>query len=328
VNITNSSIQLVGSSSIAPPPSLSTAAFAYNSSTFTATWTYAISLPLNKYQLSIPATAVTSKASGQQLDGEFTTGSSLLPSGDGTTGGNFNFRFNILPGDVEQHGTVTAQEAIDVRNHYLQFTTTPGYSVFMDTIAKGRITGLDYNNIVAAINTTLPAADPTPLVQPSAMLGAVGLVLASADLGQSAFVSPTVSTGFTGLPVPTLSLPAPITSSSPATIPSTTPTPAAAIVTTTLTSAPAPATGVLATPPLSTTAPASTTIASGQGARPLAASPGSRTMPGTTTLAPPADAATPNSAHATHGGAAGLDLAVLDSLFEAITDLLAFFRSM
>src|SRR5262249_20826531 len=91
VNITNSGIQLRGSSSIAPPPRLSTAAFAYNNSTFTATWTFANSLPLNKYQLSIPATAVTSRASNQQLDGDFTNGSSLLPSGDGTTGGNFNF---------------------------------------------------------------------------------------------------------------------------------------------------------------------------------------------------------------------------------------------
>ena len=35
----------------------------------------------------------------RQLDGEWIDGTAVMPSGDGTAGGNFSFRFNTLPGD-------------------------------------------------------------------------------------------------------------------------------------------------------------------------------------------------------------------------------------
>jgi hypothetical protein len=104
---------------------------------------------------------VTSVASGQALDGEFVNGSgALLPSGDAVAGGNFNFRFNILPGDVDQNGVVSGTDGGNVRQHFLQFTTTAGYNPLYDTYGKGAITGIDLMTVQGALLTTLPVTDP------------------------------------------------------------------------------------------------------------------------------------------------------------------------
>ncbi len=166
VNVTQSSIQLIGSSSAPAAPSLSSAVYSYNSSTFTATWSFASPLALNKYLLSIPSSAVTSKATGSQLDGDVTTGVTVLPSGNGVAGGDFNFRFNILPGDTDQIATasqpVSQQEVTHILPHMLAAVTQANYDVYMDTLAKGRITGLDLSAVQAALGQTLPQNDPQP----------------------------------------------------------------------------------------------------------------------------------------------------------------------
>ena len=161
VNINTANLALVGSSDLAAPAALSTATYSYNSTTHVAKWVYHDSLPLDKYLLSIPSASVTSVASGQSLDGEFINGSgALLPSGDTNAGGNFNFRFNILPGDVDQNGVVTGVDGSSVRQHFLQFTTTAGYNPLYDTYGKGAITGLDLMTVQGALLTTLPTTDP------------------------------------------------------------------------------------------------------------------------------------------------------------------------
>jgi hypothetical protein len=86
----------------------------------------------------------------------------LLPSGDTVAGGDFNFRFNILPGDVDQNGVITGLDGSDVRQHFLQLTTTSGYNSLYDTSGKGEITGIDLNAVQATLLTSLPATDPTP----------------------------------------------------------------------------------------------------------------------------------------------------------------------
>ena len=162
VNINTANIALIGSPDLAPPPALSAATYSYNSTTHVATWVYRNSLPLDKYLLSIPSASVTSVASGQALDGEFANGSgALLPSGDAVAGGDFNFRFNILPSDVDQNGVVTGLDGGGVRQHFLQYTTTTGYNPLYDTYGKGEITGLDLLTVQGALLTSLPATDPT-----------------------------------------------------------------------------------------------------------------------------------------------------------------------
>jgi fibronectin type 3 domain-containing protein len=177
VNINTASLALAGSPDLGPAPALGTASFTYNSATFTAQWVYRAALPLDKYLLSIPSAAVTSKASGAALDGEFVNGSgNLLPSGDTVAGGDFNFRFNILPGDVDQNGVVTGLDGGDVRQHFQQFTTTLGYIPLYDTSGKGEITGIDLDAVQATLLHSLPATDPTPPGQ-----GGGGALASAAD---------------------------------------------------------------------------------------------------------------------------------------------------
>ena len=192
VNIDTADLALVGSADLAPPPDLSTATFAYDSATHVATWTYRTTLPLNKYLLSIPSASVTGTADGAALDGEFDNGSgALLPSGDTVAGGDFEFRFNILPGDIDRNGVVTGLDGSSVRQHFLQYPTTPGYDPLLDTYGKGAITGLDLLTVQGALLTSLPLTDPQPPVEGGDAAGFAAL--AEADLSPDAALAPAVA---------------------------------------------------------------------------------------------------------------------------------------
>lgn len=98
--------------------------FAYDAGTRTATWTFDRNVPSEKLQLQL-RDSVTD-GSGEQLDGEWTDGTDSFSSGDGAAGGNFNFRVNILPADVNQSGAVNANDEIEIRNRFFKSTTNPG----------------------------------------------------------------------------------------------------------------------------------------------------------------------------------------------------------
>jgi fibronectin type 3 domain-containing protein len=161
INTAQAGLALVGSPDLPAPPALSAASFSYSSATRAATWVYRTALPLDKYLISIPSGAVTNGL-GAALDGEFITSTSNYPSGDGAAGGDFNFRFNILPGDVDQNGVVTGLDGGDVRQHFLQFPSSPNYVSLYDTYGKGAITGLDLLTVQGTLLTQLPTTDPTP----------------------------------------------------------------------------------------------------------------------------------------------------------------------
>jgi NPCBM/NEW2 domain/Fibronectin type III domain/Dockerin type I domain len=161
INAAQAGLALTGSPDLPAAPALSAASFSYSSATRAATWVYRSALPLDKYLISIPSSAVTNGL-GAALDGEFTTSTTNFPSGNGTAGGDFNFRFNILPGDVDQNGVVTGTDGGAVRQHFLQFPSSPSYVALYDTYGKGAITGLDLLTVQGALLTQLPTTDPTP----------------------------------------------------------------------------------------------------------------------------------------------------------------------
>ena len=123
-------LALVGSPDLPSPAALSSATFSYDSATHTAQWVFAAPLALDKYQLDLPSAAIANSL-GIPLDGEWTTGASNFPSGDGSGGGGLAFRFNVLPGDVDQNGVVTGADGNAVRIRMLQDTTNPNYSPFV-----------------------------------------------------------------------------------------------------------------------------------------------------------------------------------------------------
>ena len=76
--------------------------FDYDQDRQLATWTLEEPLVPGKFVLALDASKVTSN--GVPLDGEWVTSESTYPSGDGQAGGDFHFRFNYLPGDVNGSG--------------------------------------------------------------------------------------------------------------------------------------------------------------------------------------------------------------------------------
>jgi hypothetical protein len=189
IDTKNPGLALIGSPDIPAPAALSSAAFSYDQATHTATWTFAVPLAADKYLLSIPAAAVTD-ALGSQLDGEWTNPSgsasgSQFPSGNGSAGGDFNFRFDVLPGDVNQDGSVTGSDGNVLRTHLLQVSIDRSYSPLSDVNGDGAVTGLDGAIVRMNLLQTLPATDPQPPGGSQPMMAAVPESTASAGAAGS-----------------------------------------------------------------------------------------------------------------------------------------------
>ena len=91
--------------------------FSYDAGTFTATWTLSARIGMDKLLIHL-ADSVQDSA-GNALDGEWTDGSSTYPSGDGTSGGDFEFHFHVLPADGTGDGQVTMPDFNLIAVNYL-----------------------------------------------------------------------------------------------------------------------------------------------------------------------------------------------------------------
>jgi hypothetical protein len=140
--------------------------FTYNAATFTATLLLPAHIGADKLVLHVNDTV--EDLTGNNLDGEWTNGVTNFPSGNGTEGSDFNFRFNVLPGDSNRNGALTGptdgvlgSDVIKVRNSQFLTTVDSKYSVFDDVNGSGNVSGVD---VVAVRNrqfTGLPAGSPT-----------------------------------------------------------------------------------------------------------------------------------------------------------------------
>ncbi len=84
------------------------AGFNYNSMAHVAVWTLAQTIPFDALTVSLDGEtplAVVDVA-GNLLDGEWIDQTSAFPSGNSVTGGDFSFRLNVVPADVNQDGVV------------------------------------------------------------------------------------------------------------------------------------------------------------------------------------------------------------------------------
>jgi hypothetical protein len=100
-----------------------------------------------------------------RLDGEST---GVFPSGNGTPGGDFAFRIDILPGDADRDGRVTALDLTGVRQRLFRTTAdvatgSRAYSPFHDLDGTGGINSADYflarSTLFTSLPTSLAAAD-------------------------------------------------------------------------------------------------------------------------------------------------------------------------
>lgn len=160
----------------------------YNASTFTATLKLANPIAADKLILHVDDNVADT--GGNKLDGEWTNGTSSYPSGNGTAGADFNFRFNVLPGDSNRNGTLTGptdgvlgSDVIKVRNHQFLTPADGAYSVFDDVNGSANISGVD---VVAVRNrqfTGLPAGSPVAPAGSGASLDLVDSVFSGGDSG-------------------------------------------------------------------------------------------------------------------------------------------------
>src|SRR5258708_7248091 len=141
IDTANAGMALLGSSDLPPPPALSTANFSYDHASHTARWRFASPLPADKYLFCIPSAAVVNSL-GLTLDGEWTNATGVtpggnFPSGNAVAGGDFAFRFNVLPGDTNQDGVVTLADLISVRDVMLQNAAGASYAPTFDLNGDG-----------------------------------------------------------------------------------------------------------------------------------------------------------------------------------------------
>jgi hypothetical protein len=134
-------------------------AFVYSVATRTATWTLGRPLGRDKVRLDLDAGVAGVSGFGLALDGEWTGSASLpdaYPSGDGSPGGDFRFRVNILPGDVNRDRLVNTA---DIRQT-LARRATRSYSVWHDVSGNGVIDAADTVGVRLAMLSTLPRDEP------------------------------------------------------------------------------------------------------------------------------------------------------------------------
>ena len=99
---------------------------------------------------------------GRALDGEWASGTSIFPSGNGTPGGDFLFNFNVLPGDVNRSGLVNVTDMAEARRRFASAVVaggaaaSPRYSIFTDLDGSGVINATDVLIVRRNLHRLLP----------------------------------------------------------------------------------------------------------------------------------------------------------------------------
>lgn len=126
--------------------------------TLFATWNLAggATLAADRYTFTLGDLAAT--PGGALLDGEWTTGTSSFPSGDGAAGGDFAFEFRVLPGDVNRDAAVNLADAAANVAAGFRSTAEVGYSPFHDVDGSGVVNFVD----AIGVRNHLAASAPSP----------------------------------------------------------------------------------------------------------------------------------------------------------------------
>jgi hypothetical protein len=150
--------------------------FTYDPTTFTATWTLNTNLGRDKLLLDLDGDApagVAATAGGALLDGEWVNGSpsQIFGSGNGTPGGDFEFRLNILPGDANGDGVVNVTDLGALSTHFNQSPRGPREGEFS---GDGVVNVTDLGILSTNFNRSLPAGNPTLVAAARAAVPARG----------------------------------------------------------------------------------------------------------------------------------------------------------
>ena len=136
---------------------LDQALFTYDAASRTATWALPAGTVLgaDKILLDVDGGPDGVASGDTPLDGD----------NDGTPGGDFRLRIDILPGDADLSGSVLANDFSDVKRKFFSTTTNPGtgpaaYSAFHDVDGSGAILANDFSEVKRRFFNTLPPGEP------------------------------------------------------------------------------------------------------------------------------------------------------------------------
>jgi len=137
-----------------------------NAGTRTVTW--ALTGAIGRDRLRLTLSAGVSGAGGL-VDGEWADATHAYPSGNGAADGAFSFAFNVLPGDVNQNGSVLADDFSGVKKRFFKDTsdltaTDTSYSPLYDVTGDGTILANDFSEVKKRFFDTLPAATAAALL--------------------------------------------------------------------------------------------------------------------------------------------------------------------
>jgi len=135
--------------------------------------TISLGSPLQNDSLLLTMRTTIVDAGGVALDGEWIDSVSLQ-SGNGTSGGAFNFRIDSLPGDVNNNGAVNTMDMhLVVQNQQRGVIPRDLATARLDIDGSGTINTMDMNAASRARGTLLPAPPSVlaPVLPPSGTAG-------------------------------------------------------------------------------------------------------------------------------------------------------------
>ena len=141
--------------------------FDYDEVSHTATWTLALAPAGDKLMIALNggAEGVADAQTGLALDGEWSAPAApdSFPSGDGTAGGDFRFRVNVLAGDAVRTARVDVIDSLMIRRRRMFSAANPGaggYTPFLDVTGDGLLTDADVLVVRRNLSRVLPAGEP------------------------------------------------------------------------------------------------------------------------------------------------------------------------
>jgi hypothetical protein len=136
--------------------------FRYDPQTHVATWTLAAPLTKDRFRLDLDANGIDpiTDMDGNVLDGEWINNISTYASGNGTAGGDFEFTFNVLPGDIDNTSIVTYYDYYYTNLLNGKSTTSPGYIATRDIDGSGLINSTDSGATMNRLTHALPTGTP------------------------------------------------------------------------------------------------------------------------------------------------------------------------
>ena len=141
--------------------------FFYDPQTKVATWTLETPITAGeRLHLDLDGDGVdpVQDLDGNILDGEWVDQVSTYQSGDGTAGGDFEFRFNVLEGDAIASNLVDYFDYIYTRLAEGYEVGDAGYNPFYDVDGNGAIETADWQEVLAHLWSTLPSGTPPGVV--------------------------------------------------------------------------------------------------------------------------------------------------------------------